>query len=90
MKDQFLIDLNHPVVRDHTVYGRHILPGLAYIDMLYQFFRLHGHEFAGLELRDLTMYRPLAVSKNDPVTCELEARGDAARELWQPPRPRWR
>lgn len=30
------ISADHPIISNHTVYGQRILPGLAYIDLLYQ------------------------------------------------------
>jgi phthiocerol/phenolphthiocerol synthesis type-I polyketide synthase A len=82
MKAQYLFDLNHPVVRDHTVYGQHLLPGLAYIDFIYQFFGAHGYAFAELELRDLTIYRPFIVREDSPLMCEVEATPGTAG-VWQ-------
>ena len=59
MQDQFLISINHPILKNHKVYGQALLPGLAYIDMLYQFFRENGHDYTELELRNLSIYNPL-------------------------------
>jgi len=64
MKKEFIISANHPIVTNHKAYDQELLPGLAYIDMLYQFFHDHGHDFSKLELRNLSIYRPLFVSKN--------------------------
>ena len=75
MKAQFLFDQHHPVLKDHTLYGHHLMPGLAYLDFLYQFFRANGHGFSGLELRDFTIYRPLIVRDDGPLVCEIEATG---------------
>lgn len=82
MNDTFLLDDAHPVLRDHRVHGRHVLPGLAYVDLLYQFFRANGHDYAGLELRDLTIYHPLAVEPGRAVRLEMEAL-PAAAGSWQ-------
>jgi 3-oxoacyl-(acyl-carrier-protein) synthase/acyl carrier protein len=73
MKAQYLFNATHPVVRDHTVYGQHLFPGMAYIDFIYQLWRAEGYEFNEFELRDLTIYQPLIVSKEAPLVCEATA-----------------
>ena len=60
MKETLVITDADPVIRGHRVQGREVLPGMAYIDLLYQLFRDNGHDPFELELRDLTIYRPLS------------------------------
>ncbi|ABQ27262.1 SDR family NAD(P)-dependent oxidoreductase [Geotalea uraniireducens] len=67
MQDQYRISSNHPIVRNHAAYGRKLLPGLAYIDMLYQLFRENGHDYAGLELRNLSIHNPLTIPDEDDL-----------------------
>jgi polyketide synthase PksN len=81
VKDQFLIANDHPVLRDHVVQGRHLMPGLAYIDLVYQFLRGADHAFADWELRDLSIYEPLAVSEGKPVVLTLESSSNADGSL---------
>jgi 3-oxoacyl-(acyl-carrier-protein) synthase/acyl carrier protein len=50
-----------------------MLPGLAYVDLVYQFLRGAGHSLAGWELRDLSIYEPLAVSEGKPVLLTVES-----------------
>ncbi|PSL48190.1 phosphopantetheine binding protein [Chitinophaga niastensis] len=71
MQDQFFINIHHPVLGNHRVYGQSLLPGLAYIDMMYQFFREHGYEYTALELRHLSIYHPLIVSEDTAVVLDL-------------------
>jgi polyketide synthase PksN len=73
VKEQFLIGSDHPMLRDHVVHGRHLMPGLAYIDLVYQFLRSTGQPLEELELRDLSIYEPLAVSTGKPVLLTVEA-----------------
>ena len=56
------LDSQHPILKNHTVHGRGILPGLAWIDFLFQWFSELGFEFNLLELRNLSIYHPLIVS----------------------------
>ncbi len=72
MQTQFLININNPILKNHKVYGQEILPGLAYIDMLFQLFRENGHDHTKLELRNLTIYNPLTVSQDHSVLLTIE------------------
>jgi acyl carrier protein len=78
-----LLDQTCPLVRDHVVQGLHILPGLAYVDLLFQLFRDNGHDYAGLELRDIVIHRPLIVADSTAVsvTIDCEPAADEA-EAW--------
>ncbi|HEU4816168.1 type I polyketide synthase, partial [Janthinobacterium sp.] len=66
------MSLQRPMILGHLVHGQHLLPGLAYIDMLYQLFREHGHDYAQLELRNLLIYQPLIVLADAPVLLEVD------------------
>ncbi|MBW4478213.1 MAG: SDR family NAD(P)-dependent oxidoreductase [Tolypothrix brevis GSE-NOS-MK-07-07A] len=81
MKKEFIITANHPIVKNHQAYGQALLPGLAYIDLLYQFFREQGHGFAALELRNLSIYRPLLVGKGGSIKLLLQA-DEVSEGLW--------
>lgn len=81
MKKEFTISANHPIVKNHQAYGQALLPGLAYVDLLYQFFRKHGHDFATLELRNLSIYRPLIVGKDGSIKLVLQA-DEVSKGLW--------
>lgn len=73
MKDQLLIDIEHPILKNHKVYGQELLPGLAYLDMLYQFFREKGFDYRTLELRNFSIYCPLIIGKDYTLLIEIEA-----------------
>jgi polyketide synthase PksN len=72
MQDQFLITINNPVIKNHKVYGQEILPGLAYIDMLYQYFREKGHDYTRLELRNLSIHHPLIVGQDYQILLSMQ------------------
>jgi len=72
MKAQRLISLDNPVIRDHRVLGQHVLPGLAYIDLLFQVFRKHGYDYRALELRNVSIYQPLIVSQGNNVLLDIQ------------------
>ncbi|MFF0836623.1 MULTISPECIES: SDR family NAD(P)-dependent oxidoreductase [unclassified Streptomyces] len=71
----------HPVLDHHRVYGRRLLPGLAWIDLLYRCFAESGAACEGLELRNLSIYRPLAVD-DSVLDIRIEARRDTA-DSWR-------
>ena len=71
MQDRFILNIKHPLLENHCVHGQHLLPGLAYIDMIYQFFRDNGFDFNLLELKNVTIYEPLIVQENCDVLVEL-------------------
>ena len=72
MKTIFVVNENQPILKGHVLHGKNVLPGLAYIDLIYQLFRSHGHDFATLELRNLTIYKPLMVSAAVNVVLEID------------------
>ncbi len=82
MKEQRLLSLRNPILRDHRVMGQHVLPGLAYIDLVFQTFRKHGHDFRALELRDLSIYRPLIVAEGRDVQLTIQCSA-VGRTRWQ-------
>jgi len=71
MEDRFLISFDNPIVVHHKVHGQHILPGLAYIDILYQLFREHGYQYTNLSLRNLSIYKPLIVTASSDVLLHI-------------------
>ncbi|MEC5160168.1 SDR family NAD(P)-dependent oxidoreductase [Janthinobacterium sp. CG_S6] len=79
MKSTFSMSLQRPVIQGHLVHGQHLLPGLAYIDMLYQLFREHGYDYTQLELRNLSIYQPLIVQPDETVLLVIDCvmRSDA-------------
>lgn len=58
----------NPIIQGHSVYGQPLLPGLAYIDMLYQL----AQDGLGLDFREhclkrLSIFNPLTVRDGRPV-----------------------
>ncbi|WP_394849111.1 SDR family NAD(P)-dependent oxidoreductase [Pendulispora brunnea] len=71
MEEFLSLTLDNPVVRDHQVLDQHLLPGLAYIDLLYAVFRKYGHDFRSLELRNVSIYHPLAIAKDQTLLLHI-------------------
>jgi acyl transferase domain-containing protein/acyl carrier protein len=72
LNKQFCLSLNNPFVRDHRVYGQHLLPGLAYIDLIYQLFQNNYYSYSELELRNLSIYNPLIVGQEYDVMLSIQ------------------
>ena len=69
----WIIEATDPMIRDHEVLGRHILPGLAYIDLLFHFAQERGLDWRRLELRNLVIHAPLEVPARGGVVLEAAA-----------------
>jgi polyketide synthase PksM len=83
MNAHWVINAANSILQGHAVYGEPLLPGLAYIDMLYQVFRKEGHDYRRLRLRNLSIYRPLAASAGEQIDLDLRAvpNGDARWDI---------
>ena len=82
MSDQVTMRIDHPILKNHCVYGQHILPGLAYVDLLFQIFRKHGHDYRELELRNLIIFEPLVVAEDYDVVLDIQSRL-TQESVWQ-------
>ncbi len=67
-----MLDSTHPFLKNHAAHGQELLPGLAYLDLLYQYFRDKGHSPAELELRNLSIHHPLAVRPGGAIRPEIQ------------------
>ncbi|MBP2000171.1 polyketide synthase PksM [Paenibacillus shirakamiensis] len=72
MRTHIKMGNEHPFLKHHHVLGNKVLPGLAYIDMCYQWFREQGFDYRSMELRHLRLYRPLKVQEHEEVTLTFE------------------
>lgn len=77
-----LMSVDHPVLRNHKAYDQELLPGLAYIDIIYQCFQRKGMDFRELELRNLSIYQPLIVAVDCDVLLDIQCVEDATGH-WQ-------
>ncbi|WP_428243751.1 SDR family NAD(P)-dependent oxidoreductase [Gynuella sp.] len=72
MREQIVLNSHNPFVVNHKVHGQMLLPGLAYIDMIYQLFRENEYHFESLELRNVAIYAPLIVMPEADVVLTIE------------------
>lgn len=62
------ITLSNEIVRDHQIHGQALLPGLAYVDMIFQLAQeTIGIDFRKYGLSDVAILCPLRVSQDCPV-----------------------
>ncbi|MET0333894.1 MAG: beta-ketoacyl synthase N-terminal-like domain-containing protein, partial [Rhizobacter sp.] len=80
MKHSIVLHSRQPVIQGHKVQGRHLLPGLAYIDVLAQLCRKLGHDPLRMTLKELSIFRPLIVEPGAEVALDVTwvPQGDAA------------
>lgn len=78
----FTVTIEHPIVKGHMVYEENLLPGLAYIDMLYHLAQDRlGLDYRQHCLKRLSIYQPLIVRENHPV--ELQIAFDKVADHWK-------
>ncbi|WP_437836515.1 SDR family NAD(P)-dependent oxidoreductase [Sorangium sp. So ce1153] len=82
MEETLSLTIDNPVVRDHRVLDVHLLPGLAYIDLIFTVFRKQGHDFRSLELRNVAIFRPLVVSRSESVLLTIRS-AERRRGEWR-------
>ncbi|WP_197029828.1 beta-ketoacyl synthase N-terminal-like domain-containing protein, partial [Paenibacillus sp. 1-18] len=76
-----LITIAHPIIKNHLVKGQPLLPGLAYIDMLYQLAKQTLElDYQRHCLKKLSIFNPLIVSEGQPV--ELKISFDKNSNYW--------
>ncbi|MEX1830146.1 phosphopantetheine-binding protein, partial [Luteibacter sp. CQ10] len=76
VRHEIPVSVRNPVVRAHCFDDRHLLPGLAYIDILFQAFTSTGVPLDELELRDLAIHRALVVSPDEVVRLHIDGSGE--------------
>lgn len=69
---QLTLSLKNPFIYHHVVYGQNVLPGLAYIDIIYQIFREHGFSCSELQLRNLSIYQPLTAEQDAVIVLNIQ------------------
>ncbi|MET9660999.1 SDR family NAD(P)-dependent oxidoreductase [Streptomyces sp. NPDC006510] len=70
-----------PVLRDHRVHGTRILPGVAFLDMIYRILRARGVDTSRVELRRVLFRNPVAAGPDfdTELRVDFAADGDGHR-----------
>ncbi|WP_328877600.1 SDR family NAD(P)-dependent oxidoreductase [Streptomyces sp. NBC_00299] len=72
--ETFTVTADNPLLRGHVVYGRSLLPGVGYVDLVLQVLARQGHPMPELELRNLTILAPLVAGPGEAVLTTVEGR----------------
>ncbi len=72
--ETFTVTADNPLLRGHVVYGRSLLPGVGYVDLVLQVLARHGHPMPEVELRNLTILAPLVAGPGEAVLTTVEGR----------------
>lgn len=78
---QFVIDDRLPMLNGHRVEGQCVLPGLAYVDLLYQSFSQQVHQVDRCVLKNLSIYSPLVLDEGQAAQIDLEWT-QSAPDVW--------
>lgn len=76
------IHSTYPFLRDHAAHGEKLLPGLAYLDLLYQFFRDRDISLTELELGDLTIHHPMTARPDRSIRLEIQCEEAEGGNAW--------
>ena len=69
-----LLGPNDPVIRDHTVQGIRIMPGVTFLDLFHRLAFSCGFSEGSFELRKILFVEPVAVSEGRARKLVLELR----------------
>ncbi|MGW7276269.1 SDR family NAD(P)-dependent oxidoreductase [Streptomyces sp. NPDC054864] len=76
--ETFTVTSDNPLLRGHVVHGRHLLPGVGYVDLVLQVLARHGLAMPAVELRSLTILAPLVVAPGEEVRTTVAGRSAPA------------
>ncbi|WP_037928819.1 phosphopantetheine-binding protein, partial [Streptomyces toyocaensis] len=72
--ETFTVTADNPLLSGHVVYGRSLLPGVGYVDLVLQVLARQQHPMAEVELRNLTILAPLVAGPGEAVLTTVEGR----------------
>ncbi|MGW2808361.1 SDR family NAD(P)-dependent oxidoreductase [Streptomyces sp. NPDC001450] len=66
------ITSENPLLHGHVVYGRSLLPGVGYVDLVLQMLARQGYAMPDIELRNVTILAPLVAAPGEQVQATVE------------------
>ncbi|MDX3567967.1 SDR family NAD(P)-dependent oxidoreductase [Streptomyces sp. ID05-47C] len=72
--ETFTVTAENPLLHGHVVYGRSLMPGVGYVDLVLQVLARQGHPMPEVELRNLTILAPLVAGPGEAVLATVEGR----------------
>lgn len=79
--ETFEVGPENPLFKGHIVYGRHLMPGVGYIDLILQVLGCQQVPLSQVELRNLSILTPLVVGEGERVQMTVAGRPVLAGEL---------
>lgn len=79
--ETFEIGPENPLFKGHTVYGRHLMPGVGYFDLILQVLGRQQAPLSQIELRNLSILTPLVVGEGERVQMTVAGRPVPTGEL---------
>jgi len=73
---------NNPILANHLVFGQAVLPGMAWVDVIYQWLAEAGLSYEQHELRNLSIFQPLIATHNKSVNLNFDAQ-ELDKGNWQ-------
>lgn len=71
INNELIFSSKNPVISSHRVNDQFILPGLAYVDILFQFLRKQGHDFDQSQIKNLVIHNPLTIPEGSKVAAAI-------------------
>lgn len=65
------LNFDNPIINNHKVYSQCLMPGLAYIDLIFQVFTKNNYNFKDIAIYNLTIFKPLIVKKDTILSLEI-------------------
>lgn len=78
MNENIILTLNNPIIKGHKVQDSYLLPGMAYIDIIYNTLRSEGIRYNSVTLCDFFIFNPLIIESQYTTILHLE--GDVKSE----------
>ncbi|MFH9922213.1 SDR family NAD(P)-dependent oxidoreductase [Streptomyces bobili] len=72
--ETFTVTADNPLLHGHVVYGRSLMPGVGYVDLVLQVLARQGQPMPEVELRNLTILAPLVAGPGEAVLTTVEGR----------------
>lgn len=71
INNELILSSKNPVISSHRVNNQFILPGLAYVDILFQFLRKQGYGYDHSQIRNLIIHNPLIIPEGSKVAAAI-------------------
>lgn len=60
----FIVTNDDYVVRDHQLYGKRMMPGVVFLDVVFRYVKSNGYDVSKLELKNVVFKEPIVTSEH--------------------------